>query len=422
MSVSPPPRRKRRESGWDKMPGAPGVPPMAPIMPDPHHAPRGHTTQATQGLVDRRHRRLYIGNLSRETEKAHIGDFINDQLKLVPDRPITDNNKHNAILNIDMKADKGFCFVEFYEPTDSDVVLCMSGMEYSLRPLKISRPKDYMPLPGSAPRSYNVSAIRQGQAPSVSSSDAINNKVYIGGLPIHLTEDNVKELVSSFGALQSFNLVRDKVTGASKGYGFFVYENTSVTDDACATLNGMDIAGRNIVCQRALTPQQRAEREQAAMAEGGPQRMNQGNMPGPPPFQMGVAPPLMGGIPANVSLQPTRILVMQNMVTEDELRDDQEYSEILEDVEEECNKYGRVLSIQIPRPAQAAPVAANIHPDRMPMVPVKPVDGVGKVFVEYASIQDAQAAERAISGRKFADRTIVTTFLTEKAYADRNFS
>ena len=46
----------------------------------------------------------------------------------------------------------------------------------------------------------------------------------------------------------------------------------------------------------------------------------------------------------------TEVLCLLNMVTEDELVDDDEYEEILEDVKEECNKYGMVKSIEIPRP------------------------------------------------------------------------
>lgn len=50
------------------------------------------------------------------------------------------------------------------------------------------------------------------------------------------------------------------------------------------------------------------------------------------------------------SLTPTEVLCLLNMVTEDELVDDDEYEDIVEDVKEECNKYGKVRSIEIPRP------------------------------------------------------------------------
>ena len=43
----------------------------------------------------------------------------------------------------------------------------------------------------------------------------------------------------------------------------------------------------------------------------------------------------------------TEILVLMNMVTEEELRDDEEYEEILEDIKDECSKYGKARGRQI---------------------------------------------------------------------------
>lgn len=51
----------------------------------------------------------------------------------------------------------------------------------------------------------------------------------------------------------------------------------------------------------------------------------------------------MGGI-------PTEVLCLMNMVAPEELIDDDEYEEIVEDVKDECSKYGQVKSIEIPRP------------------------------------------------------------------------
>lgn len=47
---------------------------------------------------------------------------------------------------------------------------------------------------------------------------------------------------------------------------------------------------------------------------------------------------------------PTEVLCLMNMVAPEELLDDEEYEEIVEDVKEECSKYGQVKSIEIPRP------------------------------------------------------------------------
>lgn len=65
--------------------------------------------------------------------------------------------------------------------------------------------------------------------------------------------------------------------------------------------------------------------------------------------------------------QPTEVLCLMNMVTASELSDDEEYDDILKDIEEECGKYGVVRSIEIPRP-----------------IPGVEVPGVGKVSLSFS--------------------------------------
>lgn len=47
---------------------------------------------------------------------------------------------------------------------------------------------------------------------------------------------------------------------------------------------------------------------------------------------------------------------MLNMVTPEELMEEEEYEDILEDIKEECNKYGVVRSVEIPRPIEGVDV------------------------------------------------------------------
>lgn len=56
------------------------------------------------------------------------------------------------------------------------------------------------------------------------------------------------------------------------------------------------------------------------------------------------------------------------MVTPDELQDEEEYEDILEDIREECGKYGLVRSLEIPRPIKGVDVP-----------------GCGKVSTSYTS-------------------------------------
>jgi len=49
-----------------------------------------------------------------------------------------------------------------------------------------------------------------------------DNKIYLGGLPLSLNDEQVKKICLTFGKLKYFNLVREE--GVSKGYCFMEYE------------------------------------------------------------------------------------------------------------------------------------------------------------------------------------------------------
>lgn len=101
---------------------------------------------------------------------------------------------------------------------------------------------------------------------------------------------------------------------------------------------------------------------------------------------------------------PTEVLCLLNMVTPDELVDEEEYDDILEDIREECGKYGPVRSVEIPRPVSGVEVP-----------------GLGKVFVEFAAIGDCQRAQLALAGRKFSNRVVVTSYFDPDKYHRREF-
>jgi RNA recognition motif-containing protein len=140
----------------------------------------------------------------------------------------------------------------------------------------------------------------------------------------------VKELLLSFGQLKAFNLVKDAATGLSKGYAFAEYIEYAITDQAIAGLNGMQLGDKKLIVQRASVGAKNAAIGQVA------------------PVQIQV--PGLSGVGA--SGPATEVLCLLNMVTADELKDEEEYDDILEDIKEECNKYGVVRSIEIPRPIE----------------------------------------------------------------------
>uniref|UniRef100_A0A6I8P0A3 RNA-binding motif protein, X-linked 2 n=1 Tax=Ornithorhynchus anatinus TaxID=9258 RepID=A0A6I8P0A3_ORNAN len=70
--------------------------------------------------------------------------------------------------------------------------------------------------------------------------------IFLGGLPYELTEGDVLCVFSQYGEIVNINLVRDKKTGKSKGFGFLCYEDQRSTILAVDNFNGIKIKGRTI--------------------------------------------------------------------------------------------------------------------------------------------------------------------------------
>ncbi|MFQ6613062.1 MAG: RNA recognition motif domain-containing protein [Fidelibacterota bacterium] len=81
--------------------------------------------------------------------------------------------------------------------------------------------------------------------------------IYVGNLPFKLSESSLKDTFSEFGEVSSVNIITDRLSGRSKGFGFVEMPDDSEADAAIQALNGKDIDGRNIKVNQAKP---RAER------------------------------------------------------------------------------------------------------------------------------------------------------------------
>lgn len=75
-------------------------------------------------------------------------------------------------------------------------------------------------------------------------------QIFLGGLPYHFDEVLCRQLLEPFGELQSFELVRDREKGDSKGYGFAVFAKKEASETAIVGLNGLNLEGRILTCRQ----------------------------------------------------------------------------------------------------------------------------------------------------------------------------
>ena len=75
-------------------------------------------------------------------------------------------------------------------------------------------------------------------------------KLFVGNLPLDTTSDELRNLFSEVGAVESCIVITDRDTGCSKGYAF-VEMNSLEADAAKGRLNGQDLHGRALTVEDA---------------------------------------------------------------------------------------------------------------------------------------------------------------------------
>lgn len=71
-------------------------------------------------------------------------------------------------------------------------------------------------------------------------------KLYVGGFPYSTTEDELKSHFEQVGQVESVAIIKDKMTGRSKGFGFVEMSDEAKANEAIEEYNGKDFGGRNL--------------------------------------------------------------------------------------------------------------------------------------------------------------------------------
>ncbi len=88
-------------------------------------------------------------------------------------------------------------------------------------------------------------------------------KLYVGNLSYDVTNASLEQMFASFGDVRSAQVVTDRDTGRSKGFGFVEYGDANAARAAIAAMNGKESGGR------ALTVNEARPREERSGGGGG---------------------------------------------------------------------------------------------------------------------------------------------------------
>jgi len=240
----------------------------------------------------------------------------------------------------------------------------------------------------------NGSALNSLALPSTQTVLPTCSKLLVSNLPLNFDQNAIYKFLKSFGKIKTLEIIRDPITGQYSGQCHAEYEKESDTVKALHYIMGINLQGNILYIKRSsgLVPtynfNQNKNNKNLGIL-GNSNSLSNIN-------QIISADDYMKIRETNSS----NVICCKNMVTMKELEDDDEYDEIYDDVWEECQNYGKVNSIKIPRPEGKGVI----------------ISGIGKVFVEFATRDGASFAKDHLNGKSFRHRFVEVVFHPEEMY------
>jgi cold-inducible RNA-binding protein len=88
----------------------------------------------------------------------------------------------------------------------------------------------------------------------------MNSKLFVGNLSFNTTENDLQDTFAACGTVSEVNLITDRMTGRSKGFGFVTMGTAEEAQKAIQTLNGKDVNGRAMNVSEARPREERSDR------------------------------------------------------------------------------------------------------------------------------------------------------------------
>jgi RNA recognition motif-containing protein len=364
----------------------PGVPPLANNVPS---AVPGMMMHAQQAAQDKIHRELFVGNTPPGTSELLLMQFVNAAMRRVG----LCQPHETPILN--SRVNQKFAFIECVSTEMANKALCVNGIPFLGAILKISRPSKYA---GPTAQHQTWQELTGQTLPAnavldASAEEKIKRELFVGNTTPEMTESMLREFLGQAMLQVGLNIMPGNPITACRVSGKFAFIELRTPQEAANALNLNNIpylgaqlrVGRPSKWAGPTEPHGNWEDILAKYMSGElrlPQRDSLGG-------SGGLLPPVA----------PTsRVVELRQMLTEDDLRNDEEYIEILEDTRDECSQFGALKHVVIPRLGEK---------------------GATKIFLEYSSVDDAAKAIQGLAGRTFDGRKVEATYYDEEKFASK---
>ena len=97
----------------------------------------------------------------------------------------------------------------------------------------------------------------------------MGRKLYVGNLTYGVTDSTLEQMFAPHGTVQSAQVIKDRETGRSKGFGFVELDSGAQAQAAIAALNGQEVNGRALTVNEARPREERGEKFAGSRGRGG---------------------------------------------------------------------------------------------------------------------------------------------------------
>ncbi|CAO2207113.1 unnamed protein product [Urochloa humidicola] len=166
--------------------------------------------------------KIFVGGLPRDTTDATFVRHFGQYGEIIDSVIMKDRHTSQP---------RGFGFITYSDPAVVDKVI-EDDHVINGKPVEIKRT-----IPKGAMQS--------------SSKDFKTKKIFVGGLPSALTEDDFKNFFARYGTVVDHQIMFDRETKRSRGFGFIVFASEQVVDDLLANGNMIDLDGSKVEIKKA---------------------------------------------------------------------------------------------------------------------------------------------------------------------------
>lgn len=211
---------------------------------------RSRSADSRSPVTKRNSKTILVMQLSPRVVSRDLEDFFEVVGRVKEVRLIMDSKTRRH---------KGIAYIEFESASSATKALALDGQMFHDAPLQIqsaltekSRGSSDQHSGPSSSSSYNNRQHSTSHAPSshYSSSRFLlppnSYRVYMGGLNVGITEDMLRTIVEPFGLVHKVEIIKDRTTGLSRGYGFVTFASMEDGQEAIRNLDGFELAGKSL--------------------------------------------------------------------------------------------------------------------------------------------------------------------------------